>query len=129
MTTGSQEKETPEPQESEVTEEAPQSSSSIAELQAAFGSILLATKSNKKTAAAPYTTYRGCSDGRLKPGLPKWTGAFKLFDFPRELRDRIYYYAVYRPRGLHYTAHVQRDYFFWSGKKNSVDIANFLCTR
>jgi hypothetical protein len=90
---------TPESQAKDSTEEVPEPASSIAELQAAFGSILLATKSSTKTPIVPYTTYHGCSDTITKPCLPKWTGAFKLFDFPRELRDRIYHYAVHRPRG------------------------------
>ncbi|KAF2122355.1 hypothetical protein BDV96DRAFT_640400 [Lophiotrema nucula] len=64
--------------------------SAIPELQAAFGTILQLEKSKPK-ALAPTETY------------PKWMGSFRLFDFPRELRDRIYQYALYRPKGYVYS--------------------------
>jgi len=95
-----------------------QAESSVPELQAAFGSILLA----RPTPAAPppseppsYIVGRGCSGRGIPPWsldrvqLPKWTGAFKLFDFPRELRDRIFHYVVYRPEGIYYNAHRNPD--------------------
>jgi hypothetical protein len=103
-------------------------SSSISELQSAFPSLLLLTRTTKPPSNIPYTTYRGCPDTPPKPSLPKWTGAFALFDFPRELRNLIYHHAVSRPKGIHYTAHMHGDQYFWYNKDPSLDIANFLCT-
>jgi hypothetical protein len=102
--------------------------SSISELQSAFPSLLLLTRSTQPPNTIPYTTYRGCPDIPPKPRPPKWTGPFALFDFPRELRDLIYHHAVSRPKGLHHTAHVNNDQYFWYNKDSSLDIANFLCT-
>jgi hypothetical protein len=118
----------PESHKKESTEDSPSTpepSFSITELQAVFGSMLLTTKSTNTKSNIPYTTYRGCPDTPLKPSPPKWTGAFKLFDFPRELRDLIYYHAVYRPKGLHHTAHVSRDWQFRYNKDKSEDISKF----
>lgn len=53
---------------------APPSSNPIAELQDAFGTILLLTREKYKHPAPDV--------------MPRWTGSFRLFDFPRELRDR-----------------------------------------
>jgi hypothetical protein len=53
---------------------APTPSNAIAELQEAFGAILLLTREKYKH-PTPET-------------IPCWTGTFRLFDFPRELRDR-----------------------------------------
>jgi len=64
-------------------------SSAIIELQAAFGSILLTRKETKKFRLPEFGTH-------------KWTGAFELFAFPRELRDRIYFHYLYRPKGVKY---------------------------
>ena len=85
--------------------------------------MLLASRDHRKTCSIPYTIACGCSDTPLKPALPKWTGFFALFSFPRELRDLIYYHSVYRPRGLHYTAHVSRDRKFWYKKDRSTSIS------
>jgi hypothetical protein len=118
--------ESPEVHENDITEDGPSTpepSSSITELQAAFGSILLASRDHSKKSTIRYTTYRGGPDTPLKPSPPRWTGSFALFSFPRELRDLIYYHAVYRPRGLHYTAHVSRDWRFWYSKDRSEDIS------
>lgn len=52
------------------------------------------------------------------------TGAFKLFDLPRELRDKIYFYHLYRPGGVYYTAHANKD--FWYHRERSNDISNLL---
>jgi SAM-dependent methyltransferase len=101
--------------------------SSIPELQAALGPLLLTRASPSGSATqAPgsYSVARGCPD-TLPPKeqvLPKWTGAFKLFDFPRELRDRIYYYVVYVPGGIHYTTHTNADL----QNRPSSDIVNML---
>ncbi|KAF2658189.1 hypothetical protein K491DRAFT_690339 [Lophiostoma macrostomum CBS 122681] len=55
----------------------------ITELQEAFGTLLLHRYRRSKS-----------------PRKHQWTGCFRLFDFPRELRDRIYYYYLYVPEGL-----------------------------
>ncbi|PSN70842.1 hypothetical protein BS50DRAFT_268754 [Corynespora cassiicola Philippines] len=65
-----------------------QASSSIKELQEAFGPLLLSRKENLKRPPATY--------------YPKWTGTFRLYDFPRELRDAIYFHLLFRPRGITY---------------------------
>jgi hypothetical protein len=57
---------------------------SITELQEAFSTLLLLQKPKRSTS----------------PRQHQWTGCFRLFDFPRELRDRIYYYYLYIPEGL-----------------------------
>jgi hypothetical protein len=63
-------------------------SSTIDELQNVFGSILLA---------------RQDSNERKRPEAPThWTGAFELFAFPRELRDRIYFHYLDCPKGMVY---------------------------
>ncbi|KAF2194209.1 hypothetical protein K469DRAFT_744881 [Zopfia rhizophila CBS 207.26] len=59
----------------------------IPELQKAFPSILIAE--NPKPLR---------SQGKIAPA--KWTAAFTLFDLPRELRDRIYFYTLYRLNGV-----------------------------
>lgn len=81
------------PSEESETENNPQGSppatqasvSPIHELQSAFQSILLSEKDRHRHAS---------------PLKPTWTGSFSLLSFPRELRDRIYFYAVYRPKGV-----------------------------
>ncbi|KAB2104888.1 hypothetical protein AG0111_0g6501 [Alternaria gaisen] len=91
-----------------------QDKSCIPELQAALGPLLLTRASPSDLSShspGSYTIARGCPD-KIPPKeqvLPKWTGAFKLFDFPRELRDRIYHYVVHIPGGVHYTTQTKRD--------------------
>ena len=72
----------------------PEASSSISELQTAFGTILMARKNKLKHPAPPI--------------LPKWTGAFALSSFPRELRDRIYYHYLFRPSDIIYRCSTSR---------------------
>ncbi|KAF2801002.1 hypothetical protein K505DRAFT_369892 [Melanomma pulvis-pyrius CBS 109.77] len=60
----------------------------IAELQQVFGTLLLVTRDKPKH-PTPKT-------------IPRWTGSFRLFDFPREMRDRIYHYALHSPSGVVY---------------------------
>ncbi|KAH7084160.1 hypothetical protein FB567DRAFT_446131 [Paraphoma chrysanthemicola] len=101
------------------TEQAP---SPITELQAVFGSILLARKTvepvtthSKSLVWDTYTqTFRRTQAApALTPEmLPRWNGAFDLFSFPRELRDRIYYHYVYRPKGVHYHRTTTRSFPF-----------------
>jgi hypothetical protein len=69
--------------------------SRISELQDAFGTLLLTSKKTE-----PVSSYNDRFDST--PILPKWTGTFALFSFPRELRDRIYYHYLYRPKGILY---------------------------
>ena len=61
--------------------------SSINELQEVFSSILLARKEKND-----YDPYQLPIDP--KQVVYKWTGAFELSSFPRELRDRIYYHYL-----------------------------------
>ena len=65
--------------------------SQIAELQSVFGTILTLSK-RTKTSPTPETS-----------NYPRWTGSFRLFDFPREIRDCVYYWYLYEPKGLKYT--------------------------
>ncbi|KAF2262193.1 hypothetical protein CC78DRAFT_546064 [Lojkania enalia] len=76
--------------------------SSIPELQSAFGQILLLEKS-KNPSHSSNPKWIGTSVPFQYPPpyvRPKWTGSFRLFDFPRELRDRIYFYIVFNPKTL-----------------------------
>ncbi|EUC41803.1 hypothetical protein COCMIDRAFT_105193 [Bipolaris oryzae ATCC 44560] len=50
-------------------------------------------------------------------------GPFKLFDLPRELRDKIYYQYLYRPGRVYYTAH---DRPFWETYGKSDDFSNLF---
>jgi hypothetical protein len=87
--------------------------SAISELQEVFGTILLASKKvDLVTLYANPATQR--YDWVLQPAkkpaiMPKWTGAFTLLAFPRELRDRIYYYYLYRPEGVVYVSGMCTD--------------------
>ncbi|KAH7128633.1 hypothetical protein B0J11DRAFT_578817 [Dendryphion nanum] len=60
-------------------------SSCFTEAQEAFGVLLLSFK-NKPDDSKPYDR----------------SGTFRFLDLPRELRDRIYYYSLYRPQPYHY---------------------------
>jgi hypothetical protein len=94
--------------------------SAITELQAAFGSILLArrdvdqvTVHSKKLSWDWYSqSFKNRPKLPERPALPKWTGAFELFSFPRELRDRIYYHYLYRPKGVLYNRKTTRSFPF-----------------
>jgi hypothetical protein len=83
-------------------------SSAIGELQDAFGPILLArNKVDASTLWANTTTQRSARILELAkkpPILPKWTGSFTLLSFPRELRDKIYFHYIYRPKGIVYVS-------------------------
>jgi hypothetical protein len=83
----------------EVSSRSIEPPSSISELQDAFGTLLL---TSKRTEPVPsYNDWAWAKRG-MTPILPKWTGTFALFSFPRELRDRIYYHYLYRPKGILY---------------------------
>lgn len=56
--------------------------------------------------------------------LTQWTGPFRLFDLPRELRDKIYYQYIYRPGRIYYAAHT--DKYFWESHTKSDGFANLL---
>ncbi|KAH7071876.1 hypothetical protein BKA63DRAFT_417717 [Paraphoma chrysanthemicola] len=100
-----------------TTEKAP---SPITELQSVFGSILLARKNVeptfRRTLAVP---------APAPEELPKWNGAFDLFSFPRELRDRIYYHYLYRPKGVHYHRKTTRSFPFM---EHPEDITSLFLT-
>ncbi|KAH8723594.1 hypothetical protein GQ44DRAFT_709758 [Phaeosphaeriaceae sp. PMI808] len=87
----------------------------IRELQLAFGSILIARKSDRITLPPPPIPY-------------KWTGSFALFSFPRELRDRIYYYCLYRPKGIQYRRHRRNGRFPFEDKSENL-LSLFLTSR
>lgn len=104
-----------------------QDRSSIPELQAALGPLLLTRASpSNSTSHSPgsYTVARGCPD-TMPPKeqvLPKWTGAFKLFDLPQELRDRVYHYVVHVPRDIYYNTQTKGGF----QNTSSSDIVNLL---
>ena len=107
------------------------SASSIPELQDALGSLLLARRSENDSTSStscntstPNYATRGCSDTLTQPERPRWTGAFKLFDFPQELRDEIYFHVLYRPWGVYYSAHGDKN--FWEYKGICEDTQNLL---
>ncbi|KAH7562917.1 hypothetical protein BM1_02437 [Bipolaris maydis] len=54
----------------------------------------------------------------------EWTGPFKLFDLPRELRDKIYYQYLSRPGRIYYTAHTDKD--FWRSHTKSDDFSTLF---
>ncbi|KAF2193285.1 hypothetical protein K469DRAFT_497646, partial [Zopfia rhizophila CBS 207.26] len=85
----------------------------IPELQEAFGTLL-------KLEKTPPT--------RLLTSTFKWPGAFALLSFPRELRDRIYFWILYHPLGV--TVLNQASGRTWYGRPiNQVDISLFLVSR
>ncbi|RAR11827.1 hypothetical protein DDE83_004425 [Stemphylium lycopersici] len=107
------------------------SASSIPELQDALGSLLLARRSENDTTSSmscptstPNHLARVCPDTLTQPERPRWTGALRLFDFPQELRDEIYFHVLYRPWRVHYTAHGDKN--FWEYKGICEDIQNLL---
>lgn len=57
-------------------------------------------------------------------GPSQFTGAFKLFDLPRELRDKIYSYHLYRSGGVYYTAHAGK--YYWDCRERCDDISNLF---
>ncbi|KAH7371347.1 hypothetical protein BKA66DRAFT_370228, partial [Pyrenochaeta sp. MPI-SDFR-AT-0127] len=87
----------------------PSTPSAISELQDAFGSILLARKD--ATGVNPKTVYEPFLRAP-EPIVYKWTGCFDILSFPRELRDRIYYYCLYRPDGIVYNRNTVRTFPF-----------------
>jgi hypothetical protein len=91
-------------------------SSAISELQEAFGHILAARK-DRKTSKHTDASTTGSS-------YPSWTGAFELFSFPRELRDRIYYHFLYRPKGIKYRRKTHQAFPF----EQPADIASLFLT-
>ncbi|KAF2034241.1 hypothetical protein EK21DRAFT_57040 [Setomelanomma holmii] len=107
------------------------SQSAIDELQTVFGTLLLARKdpkppTNGTSAWNPYTvTYEYIPALPSSPPLPKWTGSFALFAFPRELRDRIYFYYLHRPKGVIYHRKTHRNFPFTD---HSEDITSLFLT-
>lgn len=84
----------------------------IGELQSALGPLLLARK-DRYTPPAPIIR-------------PKWTGAFHLFSFPRELRDRIYFHHLYRPKGVVYKRKTGQQ---WPFNQDGHIVSLFLTSR
>jgi hypothetical protein len=81
-------------------------SCAISELQSAFGTLLVADKNVDPVTLWTKPNFQRWGD-ILKPKpkppiMPKWTGSFALFSFPRELRDKIYYHYLYRPDSILY---------------------------
>ncbi|RMZ70106.1 hypothetical protein GMOD_00000160 [Pyrenophora seminiperda CCB06] len=101
----------------------PNQDSAIAELQAALGPLLLTQRDKNSTPFPPSTTTSGYDTP--PPETPyTWTGTFRLFDFPRELRDEIYRYVLHRPSGVYYTPHVSKG--FWWNREKVDDILNLF---
>ena len=89
----------------------PPTQAPIAELQQAFSTLLLLTRT-KPAHPLPKTK-------------PKWTGSFRLFDFPRELRDRIYHYVLHEPNGVVYRRNRAQVFPF----EDPQPVQLFLCSR
>lgn len=77
----------------------------IQELQQAMGSLLQARKQHCSVLG------RHCADTQKVP-KPQWTGALELFSFPRELRDKIYFFYLYRPSGFLWSRCTKRSFPF-----------------
>jgi hypothetical protein len=91
-------------------------SCAISELQSAFGSMLVADKNVDPVTLSTNPNFQRW-EGILKPKpkapiMPKWTGSFALFSFPRELRDKIYYHYLYHPHSILYRRNATRAYLF-----------------
>src|SRR5690349_16692027 len=84
----------------------PNPSSAVTELQEAFGTILLAHR-DKSDYTSIWEEHLRRANQAIKY---KWTGAFELFAFPRELRDRIYYHYLYLPDGLTFNRNTSRRF-------------------
>ena len=109
------------------------SPSAISELQDLFGSLMVPCQDKHDDASVftrffPHAWEPIGGDGRFPPSRIeyKWTGAFELFSFPRELRDRIYYHYLYRPEGIGWLRNSTRTWPF----EHSEDITSlFLVSR
>jgi hypothetical protein len=75
--------------------------SAIPELQEVFSTLLQLER--EKPGTNKYSK-------QLDQPKPQWTGSFRLFDFPRELRDRIYFYYSYNPKGVIYRRSSRPDF-------------------
>ncbi|OAL47443.1 hypothetical protein IQ07DRAFT_589649 [Pyrenochaeta sp. DS3sAY3a] len=109
--------------------EAPESPSAISELQEALGSLLLAQK--EKPRGNFIYTDRGYAIWRpYQPPPPKcpWTGAFNLFSFPREMRDRIYFWYLKRQHRLVDKKRRERFYYNDQSPDHSHEIVTLFLT-
>ncbi|KAH7385381.1 hypothetical protein DE146DRAFT_204013 [Phaeosphaeria sp. MPI-PUGE-AT-0046c] len=97
---------------------AARTSCAIDELQTVFRTILISRQ--KKDPGSGYT-----NDTAETASIPHWTGFFDLFAFPRELRDEIYYYYLYRPNGLLYRRNPPRTFPF---EDNPEEVASLFLT-
>ncbi|KAH9880409.1 hypothetical protein IAQ61_000700 [Plenodomus lingam] len=107
-----------------------ESQSSILELQEALGPLLLARK-HKCTCLTqhrkiPFIPSHGCLDAR-EPLKPNWTGAFRLFSLPRELRDKIYLHYLHRPSDYTWTRY-SRARNFAPKQRPADDVMSLLLT-
>ncbi|KAF2870454.1 hypothetical protein BDV95DRAFT_573866 [Massariosphaeria phaeospora] len=87
----------------------------IQELQDAFGTLVLQLPKDN-TPVPPRS-----------PILPTWTGPFRLFSLPRELRDHIYHAILYRPAGVCYQLGAART---WGPPwTDNISLTFFLTSR
>ncbi|KAH9871048.1 hypothetical protein J1614_006622 [Plenodomus biglobosus] len=107
--------------------------SSILELQQALGPLLLARK-HKCTCLTqhrklPFIPSHGCPDTLPlhEPIKPQWTGAFQLFSFPRELREKIFFHYLHRPQGYTWARYSAPRHFSPS-QHPAVDVTRLLLT-
>jgi hypothetical protein len=106
-------------------------SSSIEELQSAFGSILAADKNvdpvpdykslSWKDSWTPF--HKPAKPAKCSPD-PNRTGTFPFFSFPRELRDKIYFHYLYRPEGVVYRRKTANSFLY--DKPSELIISLFL---
>jgi hypothetical protein len=96
-----------------------ETSCSIEELQSAFGSILAADKHVDPIPDYKNISWKDCWNPWYIPAKPAKrnpesyrTGTFPFFSFPRELRDRIYFHYLYRPKGVVYRRKTANDFLY-----------------
>jgi hypothetical protein len=98
--------------QSSTTEE----SGPIDELQSAFGAILAADKKIDPVPDYTSLSWEEYEIATRKPPKPiprdDRPGIFAFFNFPRELRDRIYFHYLYRPEGVVYRRRTAISYLY-----------------
>jgi hypothetical protein len=98
--------------QSSTTEE----SCPIDELQSAFGAILAADKKIDPVPDYTSLSWEEYEIATRKPPKPiprdDRPGIFAFFNFPRELRDRIYFHYLYRPEGVVYRRRTAISYLY-----------------
>lgn len=112
-----------------LSDAAPENPSAISELQEALGSLLLAQKEEPRG----NFTYTDRGYAVWRPFQPPpveypWTGSFNLFSFPREMRDRIYFWYLTRQHRLIDKRKRQRFYYNDQSPDQSHEIVTLFLT-